>query len=106
MHGHWFISLWEQDHAVLGSALHFIQITWFTYIFANIGRVPKWVQFAGCSLDLVTLASEGFFSRGAREDISNIFLRGGPKLVKFVFFPTRNYENNLILLKFAKSRGG
>jgi len=22
------------------------------YIFANIRRVPKWVQFAGCSLDL------------------------------------------------------
>jgi len=53
MHGHWFISLREQDHAFLGSAFHFIQITWFTYVFGNIRRVTKWVQFAGCSLDLV-----------------------------------------------------
>jgi len=30
MNGHWFISLREQDHAFLGSALLFIQITWFT----------------------------------------------------------------------------
>jgi len=52
MHGHWFISFREQDHAFLGSALHFIQITWFTYDFANIRRVTKCVQFAGCSLDL------------------------------------------------------
>jgi len=44
MHGHWFISLREQDHEFLGSALHFIQITWFTYVFANIRRVTKWVQ--------------------------------------------------------------
>jgi len=39
--------------AFLGSALHFIQITWFTYVFANIRNVSKWVQFAGCSLHLV-----------------------------------------------------
>jgi len=52
MHGHWFISLWEQDHEFLGSALHFIQIPWFTYVFGNIPRVTKWVQFVGCSLDL------------------------------------------------------
>jgi len=51
MHGHWFISLEQQEHAFLGSALHFIQIIWFTYIFVNILRVPKWVQFVGCSLD-------------------------------------------------------
>jgi len=26
--------LWgQQDHAFLGSALHFIQITWFAYVF-------------------------------------------------------------------------
>jgi len=49
IHGHWFISLREQDHAFLGSALHFIQITWFTYAFANICRVTKWVQVVGCS---------------------------------------------------------
>ena len=49
---HWFISLREQNHAFLGSALHFIQIPWFTYVFVNIRRVTKWVQFAGCSLDL------------------------------------------------------
>jgi len=55
MHGHWFIFLREQDHAFLGSALHFIQITWFTYVFGNIRRVTKWVQFAGCRLDLVIL---------------------------------------------------
>jgi len=51
MHGHWFISLREQDHAVLGSALHFIHITWFSYVFGNIRRLTKWVQFAGCSSD-------------------------------------------------------
>jgi len=53
MHGYWFISLREQDHVFLGSALHFIQTTWFTYLFANIRKVTKWVQFAECSLDLV-----------------------------------------------------
>jgi len=52
MHWHWFIYLWQQEHTFLGSGLYFIQITWFTYVFANICRVPKWVQFAGCSLDL------------------------------------------------------
>jgi len=25
MHGHWFVSLRQQEHAFLGSALHFIQ---------------------------------------------------------------------------------
>jgi len=48
MHGHWFILLRQQHHAFLGSVLHFIQITWFTYVSANIRRVTKWVQFAGC----------------------------------------------------------
>jgi len=52
-HGHWFISFGQQEHTFLGSALHFFQITWFTYVFANICRVPKWVQFVGCRLDLV-----------------------------------------------------
>jgi len=52
MHGHWFNSLEQQEHACLGSALHFIQIKWCTYVFANIRKVPKWVQFAGCSLNL------------------------------------------------------
>jgi len=42
------ISLGQQEHAVLGSTLHLIQITWLTYVFANIRRVPNWVQFAGC----------------------------------------------------------
>jgi len=51
-HGYWGIYLGQQVHAFLGSALHFIQITWFTYNFASVRRVPKWVQFAGCSLDL------------------------------------------------------
>jgi len=50
MRGYWFVSLGQQEHAFLGSALHFIQISCFTYVFANICRVPKWVQFAGCSL--------------------------------------------------------
>jgi len=86
MHGHWFISLREQDHAVLGRALHFIQITWFTYIFANIGRVPRWVQFAGCSLDLVTWASDGFFPEEAQEFFPTFFW-GRARVVKFVFFP-------------------
>jgi len=52
MYEHWFISFGQQEHAFLGSALDFIQITWLTYVFANIRRVPKWVHFAGCSLDL------------------------------------------------------
>jgi len=52
MHGHWFISLGQQERAFLGSTLHFIQITWFTYVFANIRKVPKWVQYAGYTLDL------------------------------------------------------
>jgi len=52
MHGHWFISLGQQEHVFSSSALLFIQITWFTYVFASIRRVPKWVQFSGCSLDL------------------------------------------------------
>jgi len=42
MHGHWFIFLGQQEHAFLGSALHSIQITWCTYVLANIHRVPKW----------------------------------------------------------------
>jgi len=36
MDGYWFISLREQEHEFLGSALHFIQIPWFTYVFGNI----------------------------------------------------------------------
>jgi len=28
------------------------QISWFSYVFPNIGRVFKWIHFAGCSLDL------------------------------------------------------
>jgi len=51
MHRQWFISLVQQKHAFSGSTLYFIQITWFTYVFANIRSVTKWVQFAGCSLD-------------------------------------------------------
>jgi len=31
MHGHWYIPLGQQEHAVFVSALHFIQIIWFTY---------------------------------------------------------------------------
>jgi len=53
IHKLWFISLGQQEHAFLGTVLHFIQITWFTYVFANMRRVSKRVQFAGCSLDLV-----------------------------------------------------
>jgi len=40
MHGHRFICLGQQKYAFLGSALHFIQITWFTYT-----SLPT---FAGC----------------------------------------------------------
>ena len=32
MHGHWLISLQEQDHVFLGGALQSNQITWFTYV--------------------------------------------------------------------------
>jgi len=45
----WFVFLGQQEHELLGSALHFIQPTWFTYVFANIE-----VQFAECILDLAT----------------------------------------------------
>jgi len=41
MHGYWFISLQEQDHEFLGSAFHFIQISWFTHVFGNICRWPS-----------------------------------------------------------------
>jgi len=102
--GHWFISLREQDHAVLGSALHFIQITWFTYTFANLGRLPKWVQFAGCSLDLVIWASEGFVSEGAREDFSNIFLGEG-KSGEICFFPLETTKTTFFA-KMFKIQGG
>jgi len=46
MHGHWFICLGEQEHSFLGSALHFIQITWFT----RPRLCQHWFQFTGCSL--------------------------------------------------------
>jgi len=49
MHGDWFVSLGQQEHAFLSSASHFIQMTLFTYVFAINRRVPEWVQFAGCS---------------------------------------------------------
>jgi len=52
MHGHWFISLGQQKHAYLGSALHFIQITSLIYVLANMRRASMWVQFVECSLDL------------------------------------------------------
>jgi len=38
MHGHWLVSLGQQEHAFLGSTLHLIQIAWFTYVFANIRK--------------------------------------------------------------------
>jgi len=51
MHGHWLISLGQQEHMFLGSALHLIQITLFTYstslpTFANaqVGSVCR-MQF-------------------------------------------------------------
>jgi len=28
---------------ILGSALNFIQISWFTCVFGNVRRVPRWV---------------------------------------------------------------
>jgi len=30
----WFLSLGQQNHAFLGSTLPFIQVIWFTYVFA------------------------------------------------------------------------
>jgi len=36
----WFISLGQQVDAFLDSALHLIKITWFSYVFADIWRVP------------------------------------------------------------------
>ena len=46
---------------------------------------------------------EDFFQWGPLGDISKIFL-GGKKCWNLIF-PTRNEENNLLLLKFWKSRG-
>jgi len=43
---------WAARTCILGSALHIIQVTLFTNVFSNICRMPKWVQLAGCSLDL------------------------------------------------------
>jgi len=43
MHGHWLISLGQQEHAFLGFALHFIQIICLTYVFDNIRRMAEWV---------------------------------------------------------------
>jgi len=40
MCGHWFILVATRT-SFLGSALYFIQIIWFTYVFANVYRVPK-----------------------------------------------------------------
>jgi len=36
MHRDWFIYFGQQENAFLGSGLHFIQITWITYVFANV----------------------------------------------------------------------
>ena len=52
MHGHCCVSLGAARTCILGSALHIIQVTWFTNAFSNIFKMPKWVQFAGCGLDL------------------------------------------------------
>jgi len=41
MYGQWFIAFGQQEHAFLGSALQFIEITWFTYVFANIRMCPS-----------------------------------------------------------------
>jgi len=35
----------QKELAFFGSALHFIRITWFIYVFANICKGLKWVQF-------------------------------------------------------------
>jgi len=47
---------------------------------------------------------KGFFQGGTSEFFQKIFY-GGQKWWN-VFFPTRNSENNLFLLRFSKSRGG
>jgi len=44
------------------------------------------------------------FSRGGTRGIFQIFSRGWPKVMKFVF-PTRNYENNLFCRNFQNPRG-
>ena len=75
----------EQDHAFLDRALHFIQISWITYIFANIRRVSKWVQFAGMQLKPGDMGVRWIFSTGGTGGFFQYFSRGGPKMVKFVF---------------------
>jgi len=35
MNEQWFVSLGQQEHEFLGSALHFIRKTWFTCLFAK-----------------------------------------------------------------------
>ena len=75
----------EQDHAFLDRALHFIQITWLTYIFASIRRVSKWVQFAGMQLKPSDMGVRWIFSTGVTGGFFQHFSRGGPKMVKFLF---------------------
>jgi len=46
MQGHWLISFGQQEHALLGSALCFIQITWFTYVFHRLCQLSQGAQVA------------------------------------------------------------
>ena len=55
-------------------------------------------------LYLITWASEGFFSRGASRGFSQNFFQGGPKAVKFVFYPSKLKKQPFLLI-ILKSRG-
>ena len=45
---------WGSKNMYFGQCITFHPntVTWLTYVFSNIRGVHKWVQFAGCSLDL------------------------------------------------------
>jgi len=51
MRGSCLISLGQQEHTSLSITVH--PNNFVTFVFANNRKLSKWVQFAGCSLDLM-----------------------------------------------------
>jgi len=55
MHGQWFVSLGQQEHAFLWKCIiHLIQVTWFTHIFSNIRKVSEGLNLLGPSDKVVS----------------------------------------------------
>ena len=72
---------------ILGSALYIIQVTWFTNVFSNIFRMPKWVQFAGCNLDIAIHYCHLTFG----ECLIGFHTELGWKYAKYVFMTRHGY---------------